>query len=97
LKACAGPIRSTASSAFHYRTRNFRSGKLKVNDNDGNPVDIDAIAVWLVLDTAEAIFCVDTCEIYVPIQSESTLQKWRMVISWVLTTTSSRCCAARAT
>jgi regulator of protease activity HflC (stomatin/prohibitin superfamily) len=57
------------------RVRNFESGKLKVNDNDGNPIEIAAIVVWQVLDTAEAVFCVDSYENYVHIQSESALRQ----------------------
>jgi len=57
------------------RVRNFESGKLKVNDNDGNPIEIAAVVVWQVLDTAEAAFCVDDYENFVHIQSESALRQ----------------------
>ena len=57
------------------RVRNFESGKLKVNDNDGNPIEIAAVVVWQVVDTAEAAFCVDDYENYVHIQSESALRQ----------------------
>ncbi len=57
------------------RVRNFESGKLKVNDNDGNPIEIGAIVVWQVVDTAEAVFCVDDYENFVHIQSESALRQ----------------------
>ncbi len=57
------------------RVRNFESGKLKVNDNDGNPIEIAAVVVWQVLDTAEAVFCVDDYENCVHIQSESALRQ----------------------
>jgi len=57
------------------RVRNFESGKLKVNDNDGNPIEIGAVVVWQVLDTAEAVFCVDDYEDFVHIQSESALRQ----------------------
>jgi len=46
----------------------------KVNDRDGNPVDISAVVVWRVVDTAEAIFEVDDYEDYVAIQSEAALR-----------------------
>src|SRR6202000_91853 len=39
------------------RVRNFESGKLKVNDSDGNPIEIAAVVVWQVVDTAEGVFC----------------------------------------
>ena len=57
------------------RLRNFESGKLKVNDSDGNPIEIAAVVVWQVLDTAEAVFCVDDYENYVHIQTESALRQ----------------------
>lgn len=57
------------------RVRNFESGRLKVNDNDGNPIEIAAVVVWQVIDTAEAVFCVDDYENFVQIQSESALRQ----------------------
>ena len=57
------------------RVRNFESGKLKVNDNDGNPIEIGSVVVWQVLDTAEAVFRVDDYEDFVHIQSESALRQ----------------------
>jgi len=57
------------------RVRNFESSRLKVNDNDGNPIEIAAIVVWQVIDTAEAVFCVDDYENFVQIQSESALRQ----------------------
>lgn len=57
------------------RVRNFESSRLKVNDNDGNPIEIAAIVVWQVVDTAEAVFCVDDYENFVQIQSESALRQ----------------------
>ena len=56
------------------RVRNFESGQLKVNDNDGNPIDIAAVVVWRVVDTAEAVFEVDEYEHYVKVQSESAVR-----------------------
>jgi regulator of protease activity HflC (stomatin/prohibitin superfamily) len=57
------------------RVRNFESSRLKVNDNDGNPIEIAAIVVWQVVDTAEAVFCVNDYENFVQIQSESALRQ----------------------
>lgn len=57
------------------RVRNFESSKLKVNDSDGNPIEIAAVIVWQVVDTAEAVFCVDNYENFVTIQSESALRQ----------------------
>lgn len=56
------------------RVRNFESGRLKVNDNDGNPIEIAAVVVWRVVDTAEAMFHVDDYCQFVQVQSESALR-----------------------
>src|SRR5687767_4278234 len=56
------------------RVRNFESGRLKVNDNEGNPIEIAAVVVWQVVDTAEAVFEVDDYNNYVKVQSESALR-----------------------
>jgi regulator of protease activity HflC (stomatin/prohibitin superfamily) len=60
--------------AVSTRIRNFESGKLKVNDLRGSPIEIAAVVVWKVVDTAEAIFEVDNYEEFVTIQSESALR-----------------------
>ncbi len=56
------------------RVRNFESSKLKVNDHAGNPVDIAAVVVWKVVDSAEAVFEVEDYENFVNIQSEAALR-----------------------
>ncbi len=56
------------------RVRNFESSKLKVNDHDGNPIDIAAVVVWNVIDTAEALFQVDDYENFVRVQSEAAIR-----------------------
>jgi regulator of protease activity HflC (stomatin/prohibitin superfamily) len=56
------------------RVRNFESGIMKVNDSSGNPVDIAAVVVWKVVDSAEAIFEVDDYKSFVQIQSEAALR-----------------------
>lgn len=56
------------------RVRNFESGKLKVNDHDGNPIEIAAVIVWKVVDTAEAVFEVDDYENFVEVQSEAAVR-----------------------
>lgn len=56
------------------RVRNFESGRLKVNDRDGNPIEIAAVVVWRVVDTAEAIFHVDDYRQFVQVQSEAALR-----------------------
>jgi regulator of protease activity HflC (stomatin/prohibitin superfamily) len=56
------------------RVRNFESSHLKVNDIDGNPIEIAAVVVWKVVDTAEAVFEVDDYEHFVKVQSEAALR-----------------------
>ena len=56
------------------RVRNFESGKLKVNELEGSPIEIAAVIVWQVVDSAEAVYNVDDFESYVHIQSESALR-----------------------
>ena len=56
------------------RVRNFETQKLKVNDHDGNPIEIGAIVVWQVVDTAEAVFQVDNYENYLHVQSEGAMR-----------------------
>jgi regulator of protease activity HflC (stomatin/prohibitin superfamily) len=57
------------------RVRNFESSRLKVNDIDGNPIEIAAVVVWRVTDTARAVFAVDDFVDYVHIQSESAVRQ----------------------
>ncbi len=56
------------------RIRNFETAKLKVNDNHSNPIEIGAVVVWRVVETAEALFEVDNYEKYVAVQTESALR-----------------------
>ncbi len=56
------------------RVRNFESQQLKVNDHDGNPIEIAAIVVWRVVDAAEAVFEVDDYEHFVKVQTEAALR-----------------------
>jgi regulator of protease activity HflC (stomatin/prohibitin superfamily) len=56
------------------RVRNFESARLKVNDTDGNPIEIAAVVVWKVVDSAEAVFEVDDYENYVKVQSEAAVR-----------------------
>ena len=53
------------------RVRNFETGKLKVNDKRGNPIEFASVVVWKVVDTAEAVFMVDDFKHYVHVQSEA--------------------------
>jgi regulator of protease activity HflC (stomatin/prohibitin superfamily) len=56
------------------RVRNFESSKLKVNDLEGNPIEIASVVVWQVVDSAEAVFNVDDFESFMHIQSEAALR-----------------------
>jgi regulator of protease activity HflC (stomatin/prohibitin superfamily) len=56
------------------RVRNFESSKLKVNDHDGNPIEIAAVVVWRVVDSAEAIFQVDNYDNFLHVQSEAAVR-----------------------
>jgi len=63
-----------AKKLVSLRVRNFETAKLKVNDLDSNPVEIGAVVVWQVFDSAEALFEVDNYEDYVRVQSESAVR-----------------------
>ena len=63
-----------AKKHISLRVRNFETAKLKVNDHDGNPIEIGAVVVWQVVDTAEACFEVDNFDNYVHVQSESAMR-----------------------
>jgi regulator of protease activity HflC (stomatin/prohibitin superfamily) len=56
------------------RVRNFESSQIKVNDLEGNPIEIAAVVVWKVTDTAEACFEVDSYEHYVKVQTEAAVR-----------------------
>ena len=68
--SCIRPLKSMISLRAH----NFNSEKLKVNDKRGNPVEIAAVVVWRVEDTAQAAFDVEDYESYVEVQSESAIR-----------------------
>lgn len=64
----------TVRRTVSVRVRNFETNHLKVNDADGNPVEIAAVVVWQVDDTARAVFAVDDYADFVSVQSESALR-----------------------
>jgi regulator of protease activity HflC (stomatin/prohibitin superfamily) len=66
--------RSLGRNKLSLRARTMNGEKLKVNDKRGNPIEIAAVVVWRIEDTAQALFDVDDYENYVPIQSESALR-----------------------
>ena len=69
----SGP-KTMGMNKISLRARTLNGDKLKVNDKRGNPIEIAAVVVWRVEDTAQAMFDVDDYQNYVPIQSESALR-----------------------
>jgi regulator of protease activity HflC (stomatin/prohibitin superfamily) len=64
----------TTRRKLSLRVRNFESGKLKVNERDGNPIEIAAVVVWRIVETFEAAFNVDDYENFVHVQSEAAVR-----------------------
>jgi regulator of protease activity HflC (stomatin/prohibitin superfamily) len=64
----------TSRRRLSLRVRNFESGRLKVNDLDGNPIEIAAVVVWRIVETFEAVFNVDDYEHFVHVQSEAAVR-----------------------
>ncbi|MBB1511049.1 SPFH domain-containing protein [Tessaracoccus sp. MC1627] len=64
----------TTKKKVSVKVRNFETNELKVNDADGNPVNIAAIVVWQVADTAKSVFAVEQYDEFVAVQSESALR-----------------------
>jgi regulator of protease activity HflC (stomatin/prohibitin superfamily) len=73
-KTGEGANQSTSKTKLSLRVHNFNSPTLKVNDKRGNPVEIAAVVVWRVEDTAQAVFDVEDYESYVQVQSESAIR-----------------------
>src|SRR6185437_555645 len=67
-------LRLTVRRSVSVRVRNCETYRLKVNDADGNPVEIAAIVVWQVADTAKAVFAVDDYPDFIGVQAESALR-----------------------
>jgi regulator of protease activity HflC (stomatin/prohibitin superfamily) len=64
----------TSRRRVSLRVRNFESARLKVNDLDGNPVEIAAVVVWRIVDSAEATFAVDAYQQFIQIQTEAAVR-----------------------
>src|SRR4051812_7343671 len=64
----------TTRRKLSLRIRNFESGHLKVNDHDGNPIEIAAVVVWKIVETYEALFNVNDYEHFVHVQSEAAVR-----------------------
>ncbi len=68
----------TSKTPVSLRARNFETAKIKVNDVDGNPIEIGAVIVWRVVDTAQATFDVESFSNFVHIQAESAMRNLAM-------------------
>ena len=79
VPACARRFRSYARK-ISLRARNLNGDKLKVNDKRGNPIEIAAVVVWHVEDSAKAAFDVDDYEMFVKVQSESAVRHLAIVV-----------------
>jgi regulator of protease activity HflC (stomatin/prohibitin superfamily) len=64
----------TTRRKLSLRVRNFESSRLKVNERDGNPIEIAAVVVWRLVETFEAVFNVDDYENFVHVQSEAAVR-----------------------
>ena len=68
----------TVKRELSLRARNFESAKIKVNDIDGNPIEIGAVIVWRIIDTAQAAFDVENVTNFVQVQSEAAVRNLAM-------------------
>jgi regulator of protease activity HflC (stomatin/prohibitin superfamily) len=68
----------TVKRKISLRARNVETAKIKVNDVDGNPIEIGAVLVWRVVDTAQAMFDVEDFATYVQIQAEAAVRNLAM-------------------
>jgi len=77
-----GIVYKPLKTKISLRVHNFNSEKLKVNDKRGNPVEIAAVVVWRVEDTAQAAFDVEDYESYVQVQSEAAIRSIASLYSY---------------
>ncbi len=68
----------TTKAPISLRARNFETAKIKVNDIDGNPIEIGAVIVWRVVETAQAVFDVESYNSFVHVQAESAMRNLAM-------------------
>lgn len=68
------PLTAASRAKVSLRIRNFQSERIKVNDASGNPIELAAVVVWRVADTAKAVFDVDDFEQFVVVQSEAAIR-----------------------
>jgi len=81
-QAVAAAVRTAGRNKISLRARTLNGDRLKVNDKRGNPIEIAAVVVWRVEDTAQAKFDVDNYETYVTTQSESALRHLASLYSY---------------
>ena len=81
-EAIAAAVRAAGRNKISLRARTLNGERLKVNDKRGNPIEIAAVVVWRVEDTAQAKFDVDNYETYVTTQSESALRHLASLYSY---------------
>ncbi len=92
-----GIVYKSLKTKISLRAHNFNSEKLKVNDKRGNPVEIAAVVVWRVEDTAQAAFDVEDYESYVQVQSNQRSGASRASTHTITARTTRSRCAAAAT
>jgi regulator of protease activity HflC (stomatin/prohibitin superfamily) len=80
--AGAAPRRTQGRNKISLRARTLNGDRLKVNDKRGNPIEIAAVVVWRVEDTAQAMFDVDNYQNYITTQSESSLRHLASLYSY---------------
>ena len=68
------PLTARSRRKISLRVRNFQGERMKVNDSSGNPIELAAVVVWRVVDTAKALFDVDDFEQFVVVQSETAVR-----------------------
>jgi len=78
----SAPRRTQGRNKISLRARTLNGDKLKVNDKRGNPIEIAAVVVWRVQDTAQALFDVDNYQSYITTQSESSLRHLASLYSY---------------
>ena len=70
----AAAAQSSVSKKISLKAMTLNNKKQKINDRDGNPVEVSIVVIWKVTNTAKAVFCVDNYSEYISIQADSTLR-----------------------
>ncbi len=72
--SAAASAQSSVSKKISLKAMTLNNKKQKINDRDGNPVEVSIVVIWKVTNTAKAVFCVDNYAEYISIQADSTLR-----------------------